>query len=179
MTINSLFNLARKGDKTAEKQMSEKLIDRFSLFAHRKVWDNEAAREMVQEAIMTVIAEYRQLDEDVVFSAWAHRVMENKFLAYIQTRRRQAGRNVSLSDPDHQADVPVRDPTLKTHLLECFKEVSKANRRYARILNLHYQGYDRKEVCEKLNMTVDQSYVVMSRARALLQDCLKEKRIEI
>jgi RNA polymerase sigma factor (sigma-70 family) len=172
MTINNLYERARTGDSLAEAEMFKKLADRFWAIAHHRVWDKEEAEELVQNALATVISEYRQIEISSSFSAWAHKVLENKFLAYIQTRRRQHGREISLESSKHISNDLMPDPVLKMRLLNCLKQVSRANRRYARILNLHSLGFKRAEICEKLGMTMVQSYVVMSRARAMLKKCL-------
>ena len=177
MIINELYIQACTGDKSAEAELFKKLTERFWVFAHRKVWDKEEAGEIVQNALATVLSEYRQVEISTSFVAWAHKVIENKFLAYIKTKQRQSGRDIRLENPDSLTDNWVPDPTLKMRLLNCFKQVAQANRRYARILNLHYQGFKREEVCEKLGMTVTQSYVVMSRARAMLKDCLEKGNV--
>jgi len=174
MIINELYNRARAGDKSAETELFRKLTDRFLVYAHRKVWKRDEAEEIVQNALAPVASEYRQVDIVSSFAAWAHKVIENRFLAYIQTKQRQAGRNVSLDTADAHTGNWAPDPTLKMRLLNCFKQVGQASRRYARILNLHNLGFKRDEVCEKLGMTITQSYVIMSRARAMLKECLEK-----
>jgi DNA-directed RNA polymerase specialized sigma24 family protein len=62
-------------------------------------------------------------------------------------------------------------------LLACLKKICLANRRYARIINLHQLGYSRVDICGRLEMTLEQSYVVMSRARAMLKECLDKGEI--
>jgi DNA-directed RNA polymerase specialized sigma24 family protein len=175
MTINNLYERARNGDKSAEAEMFKKLTDRFWVFAHRRVWDKTEAEELVQNALATVAAEYCQTEVLSSFSAWAHKVLENKFLAYIQARKRRQGRSVSLGSVDFISNNWIPDPTLKMRLLNCLKLVSRSNQRYARILNLHSLGFKRAEICEKLGMTIVQSYVVMSRARAMLKKCLDKE----
>jgi RNA polymerase sigma-70 factor (ECF subfamily) len=174
MTINELYNQALTGDKSAETELFKKLTDRFWVFSHRKVWNKEEAEEIVQNALATVVSEFRQVEITTSFSAWTHKVIENRFLAYIQKKRRQEGRNISLEDTGALTDNWTPDPTLKMRLLNCFKQVGQASRRYARILNLHHLGFKRPEVCEKLGLTVTQSYVIMSRARAMLKECLEK-----
>ncbi len=174
MLINDLYKRAAVGDKSAETELFKSLIDRFQYFAHRRIWNKEEAEEIVQNALATVLSEYRATEITISFSAWAHKVLENKFLAYIQTKRREGGRNTHLAEADNIAENRSPDPTLKMRLLNCFKQVGQASRRYARILNLHHLGFKRDEVCEKLGMTITQSYVVMSRARAMLKKCLDE-----
>lgn len=172
MTINELYNNARNGDKSAEAELFKKLTDRFRVFAHRKIWNKEEAEEIVQNALATVLSEYGTIEVTSSFAAWAHKVLENKFLAYIQARKRRSGKDIPLESAEYSSEKWTPDPTLKMRLLNCLKDVGRANQRYARILNLHHLGFDRIEVCEKLGMTVTQSYVVMSRARALLKECL-------
>ena len=92
MVINELFNRASGGNKSAQDELFKKLTDRFWVFAHRKVWNKEEAEEIVQNALATVMSEYRKTNLSANFAGWAHKVIENKFLAYIQTRRRQGGR---------------------------------------------------------------------------------------
>lgn len=178
MIINDLYRMAGAGDKSAETELFRLLTDRFEYFAHRRVWIKEDAEEMVQNALATVLSEYRTIEITTSFAAWAHKVLENKFLAYIQAKRRQGGRITRLSDADYITENWVPDPTLKMRLLACLKEVGRASRRYARILNLHHLGFGRTEVCEKLGMTATQSYVVLSRARAILKKCLDEGNID-
>jgi RNA polymerase sigma factor (sigma-70 family) len=174
MNINELYNRTNSGDKSAETELFKKLTDRFWVFAHRKVWSKDEAEEIVQNALTTVLSEYRETNFSTSFAAWAHKVIENKFLAYIQTKRRQGGRDISLESTGYVTDNWMPDPTLKMRLLNCFKQICQANQRYARILNLHHLGFKRDEVCKKLGMTITQSYVVMSRARAMLKNCLDE-----
>jgi RNA polymerase sigma factor (sigma-70 family) len=172
LRINDLYNEARAGDDTAERQLFELLLDRFQLFAHQKVWSRQDAEDIVQNALVTVSTEYRDLEITSSFAAWAHKVLENKFLAYLKTKRRQQGRGVDLDSTDFEPADWTPDPSLKRRLLDCLKKVGQGSRRYARILNLHHLGFSRDEVCERLSMSRDQTYVVMSRARSRLKDCL-------
>lgn len=174
LQINDLYNLARSGDKSAERQLFELLLDRFRVYALQKVWSREDAEEIVQDALTTVSTEYRTIEISTSFAAWAHKVLEYRFLSYLKTKGRRQGRDVDLVDAELENSGWTPDPTIKRRLLDCLNKVARANRRYARILNLHYIGYNRDEVCEKLVISKDQSYVLMSRARSLLRECLDQ-----
>jgi DNA-directed RNA polymerase specialized sigma24 family protein len=125
-----------------------------------------------------VAEQYREVRIDTSFAAWAHKIMENRLLGYIQRRRREKGRSVSSDSEEFLPGTWVPDPTLRMKLLVCLKKLGLANRRYARIINLHHFGLSRKEVCEKMNMNPGQSYVVMSRARAMLKECLDKGNLD-
>ncbi|MDH4034538.1 MAG: hypothetical protein OEV80_12145, partial [candidate division Zixibacteria bacterium] len=66
------------------------------------------------------------------------------------------------------------DPALKRRLLDCLKKIRSTNLRYARILNLQYQGFDTEDVCRRLAVTRSNLYSLLSRARTVLELCLEE-----
>jgi RNA polymerase sigma factor (sigma-70 family) len=170
--VNELYELAISGDKKAEEELFAALTDRFRLFAHLKVWNRDEEEDLVQAALAVVAAEYRKIDIETSFAAWAHKVMQNRLLGYIQKQRREKGRTTSGDTGEYQRASWMPNPDLRMRLLECLRKVGNANRRYARILNLHRIGFSRTEVCEKLSLTRQQSYLLMSRARAMLKKCL-------
>ena len=175
--INSLYEAALNGGAKAEAELFSALTERFSLFAHQMVWNREEAEDLVQAALAVVAAEYREVAIEVSFAAWAHKILENRLLGYIQKQRREKGRNVSSDTDEYRPEEARSDPTLRMKLLACLKRIGLANRRYARIINLHHFGYARDEICRKMRMTLQQSYVVMSRARSMLKKCLDEGEI--
>jgi DNA-directed RNA polymerase specialized sigma24 family protein len=145
--INELYDLAASGDNKAEKELFAALT------------------------LAVVAAEYRAVKIETSFAAWTHKIMENRLLGYIQKRRREKGRVISGETNEYLTASWTPDPTLRMRLLGCLKKVCRANPRYARIINLHHLGFSRQEISERLDMTLDQSYVVMSRARAMLKEC--------
>lgn len=171
--INEIYQFAAGGDSKAETELFNVLTDRFRLFAHLRVWNREEAEDLVQEALAVVAAEYRAVKIESSFAAWTHKIMENRILGYIQKRRREHGRVISGETNEYLRASWTPDPTLRLRLLDCLRKVCKANPRYARIINLHHLGFSRQEISGKLGITLDQSYVVMSRARAMLKECFE------
>jgi RNA polymerase sigma factor (sigma-70 family) len=171
-SINELHERAMSGNEEAEAALFSALSDRFRLFAHLRVWDRDEAEDIVQAALAVVAAEYRDVNIEKSFTAWAHTIIQNRLLGYIQKQRREKGRMTSTDCEELQAASWTPNPTLRMRLLNCLKKVGSSNRRYARILNLHNVGFSRAEVCDKLGVTRDQSYLIMSRARAMLKECL-------
>jgi len=176
--INEIYQLAAGDDSKAETELFKALIERFRLFAHLRIWNREEAEDLVQDALAVVAAEYRTVKIETSFVAWAHKIMENRILGYIQKRRREKGRVISGETNDYLTASWAPDPTLRLKLLDCLKKVCLANPRYARIINLHHLGLSKREICEKLEITLEQSYVVMSRARAMLKECLNTGDID-
>lgn len=173
MDLNELQNAAKNGDRSAERKLFEYLSVRFHLIVYHRVWDEEAAKEVAQDALAVVAREYRGLEIHTSFAGWAHQVLEYRILAYIKSKGTQDQRMTGDSE-QVAADPP--DPVFKLKLSHCLKTVGRANRRYARILNLHYHGYSTEEVCERMGISVTNCYVLLSRARLMLEKCLEKDR---
>jgi len=174
--INALYSVASRGDHQAEERLFEGLSARFRLFVRQRIRSQADAEEVVQDALMTIYKEYRGIDYTTSFSAWAYKVLDNRILGCIQKRKRENGRIETGANRD-AVQVEARDsstPGLKQRLLECLQKIGSRNIRYARILNLHYQGYRTNEICDRLSMKPETFYSILSRARSLLEICLEK-----
>jgi RNA polymerase sigma factor (sigma-70 family) len=172
--LNELRKCACGGDAAAEERLFQHLTARFQLFAQRKIGNVDEVNEIVQDALMTVLGKYRTMEFETSFAGWAHGVLHKKILGYY---RAKTSRDRKVAPLDDRQDSPASydlDPILESRLLECLKKVAAANRRHARILNLHYLGYSVDEICRKLGLTRANFYSVLSRARSMLADCLEK-----
>ena len=174
--IETLWKAAWEGQKDAENELFKHLSARFHFFAFHRICDGEDRKEVVQTALTVIFSEYKKIEFTRSFSAWAYRVLDNQVLSYIQTRKRQAGRNEELPESDYLPDLAgLGDkPGLKRQILECLRKIGKRNVIYIRTLNFHYQGYSTDEICRKLEITRANFYSVLSRARSMLQACLEK-----
>jgi RNA polymerase sigma-70 factor (ECF subfamily) len=178
LKINTLHNKAVGGNKKAEEELFSYLSVRFKLFVQQRIWDRLDAEEIVQDTMMTIAKKYRELDIEISFNAWAHAILENNILNYFRKKKHYEKRLADLSASKENAPSYNPDPILKRKLLDCLKKVGQANQRYARILNLHYQGYSTEEICRRLKLTRNHSYVLFSRAKSMLKRCLEKGDIE-
>jgi len=174
---NSLYKSAIKGEKKAEEELFRRFTVSFRVIAQRKIWESADSEEVVQNALLTVAQKYKEAQIDRSISAWAYKVLDNKILDYIKSRAVRKGRVTGESTEYNQATTPQSDPVLKTRLLECLREIGRANPRFARIINLHYQGFTTEEICERLSVSRNNFYVILSRARSTLVDCLNRGEV--
>jgi len=174
MQINDLYKNAQSGDKRAEDKLFQHLSERFEQFANRRIWDKENAKEIAQDAIMLIASEYKSISFDISFQAWAYKVLDNKILNYIKQRRQRGDKVISVADVGEVGTANFKvDPNLRLRLLDCLKKVGQANRRHARIIDLHYLGYKTNEICERLKLSVNGFYIILHRARKMLEKCLE------
>ncbi|UCC45740.1 MAG: RNA polymerase sigma factor [Candidatus Zixiibacteriota bacterium] len=174
MDLDSLYSTAREGQKESVDQLFSHLSVRFRAIANLKIGNAQDAEEIAQEALMTISREYAQLNVTTSFKAWAYKVFDNKILGYIGTKKRR-GKYDSPAQVGETARAGLTgdNPGLKSQLSECLSKIRAANRRYARILALHYQGYQTEEICARLGINPPNLYMILSRARVVLKRCLQ------
>lgn len=172
--MNQYLAQAIVGDKSAEDQLFQYLFVRFRFFAKRITQIDEEAEDLAQEACMTVLKKYKTVTFDEGFEAWAYGVLRMKIGNYLQSKATRNKRVVSehIIDEMREPSPPI-DHDLRKRLIECLRKIVKVNRRYARLLNLTYQGYKTDEICAKLKLNRNNLYVTLNRGRAMLRACLE------
>jgi RNA polymerase sigma-70 factor (ECF subfamily) len=180
MDINTLHKEAVSGEKNAESSLFELLTVRLRYLATLRLRSVEDAEEVVQEALMAISREYAEISIETSFAAWAHKVLINRILNHVKTKKLRDGRIEKKFNPENMPEGGIHEsnPDLKRRLLECLRKISDLNPRYARILNFQYQGYKTEEICRRISVNSNNLYVILSRARSLLQHCLKTGGIE-
>ncbi len=161
-----------EGGQGAERELFDALTARFRLVAAKRIWNEEDAEEIVQDALVIVHTKYRESVLKSSFTEWAHKVLQNKMLEYYRTTSRRNARFVLSEDVDRYASQLEGDPDLVIRLKKCVRKVIGANQRYARILIHVYQGYSAHEISTRLGLTKANFYSQLSRARSLLRRCL-------
>jgi RNA polymerase sigma-70 factor (ECF subfamily) len=152
LSINNLYEKARTGDKSAENELFRTLSVRFRAFTGQRIGDYDDCNDIVQNAILTISKEYKEMDFTVSFSAWAYKVLKNRMLKYFDSRKRSA--NIDSLSNDMQSPSNFRpDPDLEVILIRCLKKISQTNLKYARIVNLYYQGYS--ILCPAFESSID------------------------
>jgi RNA polymerase sigma factor (sigma-70 family) len=171
--LNQLFNEAKSGNKDAEKQLLSILSVRFRLIAYHILKDKEDAEDVAQEALISVLKNYRDLKLRSSFAAWVHTIVHRQALQFIEKRKKQIEGAKKLKDREVYVPEQGSIKSLESEILQCLQKISKNNRSFARILNLKHLGFKFEEICEKLDMNRNQAYVALHRARLALASCLK------
>jgi len=173
--LQDIYLRARSGNQDDENKLFQVLRDKFQAIAEYKIGDSMAAADIVQTALVSIADKYRRIEMMDDIAPWAHRVLLNHVMHYFREKQLAAKRQNQLSDKC-AASPPTHnpDPLLKMRLRLCLKKLNQVNPRHARILNFCYQGFATDEICEKLAISRNVMYISLSRARAMLRQCLKE-----
>ena len=174
MDLKRLLQAAIQGNDRSEEELLRHLSVRFVGFAVLRLGNKQDAEEVVQDTLAAIARDYKSVEYEVSFAAWAHKVLEHRVLKKLSSRKLRNS-VVSYSEdlerlPDQSGSHGAKE--LKRKLSECLKKIGKANIRYARIINLHHLGYSANEIAGKLGITRDNCYMILSRARVQLRRCL-------
>ncbi|UCC43859.1 MAG: sigma-70 family RNA polymerase sigma factor [Candidatus Zixiibacteriota bacterium] len=178
MDVDKAYHSAVKGDEDIRRQLFEWLSVRFRLFARQKIWNKSDVEDVVQNALAAVHSKYKQVNIVHSFSAWAHGVLGKEILRYTRNRSRRSATFTSLEAGSEPHAIGTEDPEVRRRLLSCLEKVASANPRYAKVLQLTYEGYDTDYICKSLGITPNNLYVILSRARTMLKKCLKERTLK-
>lgn len=173
MTIDLLHKKASEGDSASEQELFRYLSDRFRLLVQLKIRNTADSEDIVQNTLLTIANKYKDIDFRTSFAGWAYKVLENKIGDYFKVQCRRESNLGGESEQLGTTSSPELESITKRQMLACLKKVGQANERFARILNLHYQGYTTGEVCQKMDLKRGYYYVVLSRARSMLSACLE------
>jgi RNA polymerase sigma factor (sigma-70 family) len=172
LDIESIFKRAQSGDSIAHEELIHRLGERFRLFIHRSIWNKLDAEDILQDTLLIIEKNYRDLVIETSFVAWAHKVLSNQINQYYRKNRIHDGRFVrkEWDAGEHPSSDTVSD--LERRLLDCLRKLHRINRRHARVINLHHQGFTTDEICRKFNVSRNSLYLLLFRARAMLKRCL-------
>lgn len=178
--VNRLLKDAQKGDGSAENRLFAKLSERFRSVAGYRLRDEEEVEEVCQNALKTILEKYREIEFDEGFINWAYKVLDNKIRKCFDLRGRSRMREARVEYNDKSPIwKTVGTPLdLKRKLLRCLKKLGGVNSRYARVVMLQFQGYEVDEICGLLAITRNNLYVMLSRSRTRLKQCLATGEVQ-
>jgi len=173
--MNRLLSRAKAGDREAEEQLFRILRARLSTIAKRRVWEKEAAEDVVQQTCLTVLEKYKTEEFPAGFEAWVNGVLRMKIGNYLQSKRvsQQRFDHSSTAERLSEFGVTQPNPDLEAKLADCLRRIVRVFPRYARVLSLSYQGYKADEISDRLQVTRNNLYSILSRSRSILNKCLE------
>jgi RNA polymerase sigma factor (sigma-70 family) len=174
-SMNRLLSRAKAGDRGAEEQLFQTLRARLSTITKRRVWEKEAAEDVVQQTCLTVLEKYKTEEFPAGFEAWVNGVLRMKIGNYLQSKKVSQERfehGPTVEGISRFANVQP-NPELEIRLADCMRKIVRVFPRYARVLSLSYQGYGAAEVCDRLRVTRSNLYSILSRSRSILNKCLE------
>jgi RNA polymerase sigma factor (sigma-70 family) len=167
-----LVKALQKADPKAQRQLYEKYAYRMLGVCMRYVGDRMSAEDVLVEGFMRVFDKIDQFKSEGSLEGWIRRVMVNESLGYLRQRKRLLD-DADLEEAHAVADNSTLDQSLEAQeLMEIINELPAG---YRTVFNLYaIEGYSHAEIAEVLGITESTSKSQLHRARAQLQQLVKE-----
>jgi RNA polymerase sigma factor (sigma-70 family) len=176
--MDDLLERALKGDTKAERQLLEKLRVRFENFARHDMMgrDENDIQDVVQEAWAIVGRKYKTVTFEIGFEEYAFGVLKKVIKRYNAKKKRET--QVFPKDPAPgrkpvELVAPGLDPVEWITFKDCLHQIFHKNYRYWLVLKFNRKGYPTDEICRRLKVKRGHFYVMLDRARSMLESCMK------
>lgn len=163
-------------------------------FARLQLRDDYAAEEAVQDAFVAALDNLHKFDHRAQLKTWVFTILRNKVIDIIKSRARIASRELVVIDelPDdehfdeHGSWLEETRPSVwgdpersfeNTEFWQVFQFcINRLPENTGRVfLMREILGFDTKEICQELAISLSNCWVVLHRARMALQACLGER----
>ena len=150
------------------------------MIAKRRIGEGDA-EDIAQDACVTVLQKYKSSDTPTDFEAWAYKILRNKIGNYLQHRevKKRTMKPFENEESSFREAVTDLNPVTRQQIVNCFRKLIKSIPLYARVLNLIHQGYSTNEICQHLKIKPNYLYVILSRSRKLLNECISNSEVSV
>lgn len=98
---------AQSGKTTALDQLLRLWYPEFLRYSTYQLRDREAAKDVVQDACLTVAKQIGRLKDPIAFPKWAYRILHRRGVDYQRKEIRRRKREVSGDNPDSAVDADI------------------------------------------------------------------------
>ncbi|MBD0830731.1 sigma-70 family RNA polymerase sigma factor [Aestuariibaculum sediminum] len=173
---------------------ANKWIDLYSdyLFNYTitRVNDREVAQDLVQDTFFAGLKSMKNFKGESSERTWLVSILKRKIIDYyrkINSNKGQAEVRMNFNTEDDEGDwleERVADPFDKTAedklenaelgdaIYNCLEKLPKKQALVFKMKTI--EGYDTEVICNELNITASNLWVIIHRARTAMADCLKE-----
>ena len=123
LDINKLYDTARSGGELEENKLFSHLSEIFYLFVRLRVGDKNDCQDIVQNTLMDIANNYRDMKFNVGFSAWAHSILKHKLVDYYRMKRTKESKFVRADCIGSQVDEIKLDTELERSIQKCLRKI--------------------------------------------------------
>ena len=167
-----LLDGCRKGDRKAQKRLFDRLSPKMFPLCIRYMGNREAAEDVLQEGFITLFSRLDSYAGKGSFEGWARRLFVNTALMQLRKNDALAGSDDIDAARSLSSEAPSAVETLGYR--ELMKLIASLPEGLRTVFNLYaVEHWSHKQIAQKLDISVANSKVLLSRARAELQQRLK------
>ena len=176
--IQELLCQARSGSRADMGHLAVIVRERMYPFALRTTLDPDAAEDIVQETLLSVVRGIGRLRENARFWPWVYRIGWNKIQDYLRKRRlRSSGKALLALDQSHDtrshSESPLEAQILAERLRKISDGIEMLSYQHRDILRLrYYEQLTYAQIASRTRMTPKIARACSHRAKKRLKACL-------
>ncbi len=148
------------------------------IVAKRFVKDDMDAEDVLQEAFIKAFSKLHQFNNEVTFGAWLKRIVINKSIDFLKTKKQRMvdleEGHLKVVDADNDDKWLIEDTITIDEVKDAINTLSD---KYKYVVMLYLiDGYDHQEISEILNISEVTSRTQLFRGKQKLQELLTLKR---
>lgn len=168
-----LIKSCREGDRAAQKVLYERLAPRMFPVCIRYLGDRELAQDVLQEGFITLFTRLDAFKGEGSFEGWARKIFITT--ALMELRRKDALKMSDELDVVRGMKTDTVSQLQKIGYKELMDLIATLPAGFRTVFNLYaVEGFTHKDISEMLGISETTSRTQLSRARAWLQNKIKE-----
>jgi RNA polymerase sigma-70 factor (ECF subfamily) len=181
MTEAELIIGCKRFNKDAQKEVYNRFAPKLKSVCQRYANEKFSADDILQEGFVKIFSNINKFNGSGSFEGWMRRIVVNFSISLYRIKAKEPSflelnnSSFQISDDTIENEEPSIFDILKEKLNkeDIIEEIQRLPEAYKLILNLYiFENYSHKEICNELNISVQNSKVRLMRARQLLQENL-------
>lgn len=171
---SQLIDACKKGDRASQKILFDRLAPRMLPLCIRYVKDRSLAEDILQDGFITLFTRIDTYKADGSFEGWARRIFVTT--ALMSLRKKDALKMSDELDTARGMKAETVSQMQNIGYKELMELVMTLPAGFRAVFNMYaIEGYSHKEIAQMLGITETTSRTQFSRARAWLQNKIKER----
>jgi len=169
--LSEIIKACKLQDKQAQMALFQHYHEQFYGICLRYLYRSEIAEEVLMDAFMTIFQKINQYQKNS-FEGWMRTIVIHKSIDYYRSHK---------SDPifteieSYSKKIPFKNPIQHLEAEELMNTLNQLPIGYRMVFNMYaIEGYQHKEIAEKLGISVSTSKTQYLKARKKLQEILKK-----
>ncbi|MCF6308158.1 MAG: sigma-70 family RNA polymerase sigma factor [Flavobacteriaceae bacterium] len=173
MSNKLLIEQCRNNSRKAQMALYRQYCDGMFIVAQRYLKDKHAAEDAMQEAFVKAFSKLNQFKGDVTFGAWLKRIVINRCLDTIKSRKLETEsiNNSAFEIVQEDDNWQVSDEATVTEIISAIDELPINYRFVVQLFLL--EGYDHQEISNILSISENASRTNLHRGKSILKKNLK------
>ena len=176
MSVNLLVEQCKNNNRRAQMALYSQYCEGMFIVAQRYMKDTAAAEDAMQEAFVKAFSKLEQFKGDVTFGAWLKRIVINRCLDTIKSKKLETESMdesiFKIVEDDDQWEVS--DEATVSDISSAIEQLPDKYRVVVQLFLV--EGYDHNEISGILSISENSSRTNLHRGKTILKETLKHLR---